>query len=303
MGILRSRQAAQDVVLYPEHTLGRSKSCLLKLSDPGVSALHAVVFWADEAWSVKDLGSRNGTFLDGRKLVPGVREPLARGAVLQLGVDGPEFEVMDEGAPQPLLVAADDPTFYRWIPDGSLAIPSEERPEALLYLTKSGDWCLESESGVQNVEEHGLFTLDGRMFRLIASRGMPATATAEEQLALTEAALKFSVSSDEEHVLLTVVARGRSVSLGHRAHHYLLLTLARERLKPAQPGVGAGSLGWVERHDLERMLRQTQQHINLAVWRARRQFAEVGFADANNVVERRGSELRLGPLQIEIERS
>jgi hypothetical protein len=303
MGILRSRQAPQDVVLYPEHTLGRSKSCLLRLSDPGVSALHAVIFWADESWFIKDLGSRNGTFLSGRRLAPGVRESIVEGVVVQLGIDGPQFELSDDGGPQPLLVAADDPSFYRWIPEGSLAIPNEDHPEALLYLSKTGDWCLESDSGVLRVEEHGLFTLGGRMFRLIASRGMPATTTAEDQLALFDAVLKFSVSSDEEHVALTVEARGKALSLGHRAHHYLLLTLARERLKPELSGIAAGSQGWIERLELERMLRQTQQHINLAVWRARRQFAEAGFSDAINVVERRGSELRLGPTNLTIERS
>jgi hypothetical protein len=289
------------VVLYPEHTLGRSKSCLLRVSHPGVSALHAVIFWADEAWFIKDLGSRNGTFVNGRRLAAGVREPLTKGVKLELGAAGPEFEFADESPPQPLLVAADDPTFYRWISD-SLAIPSEEQPEALLFVGQSGDWCLESEGGVQRIEEHGLFTLGGRTFRLIASRGVPATATAEEQLTLAEALLKFSVSSDEEHVELTVDARGRSVSLGHRAHHYLLLTLARERQKQQDSSLSPGSQGWLERHDLERMLRQTQQHINLAVWRARRQFAEAGFADAINVVERRGSELRIGTTRVAIER-
>jgi hypothetical protein len=302
MGLLRALQAPEDVVLYPEHTLGRSKSCLLRVSHPGVSALHAVIFWADEAWFIKDLGSRNGTFVNGRRLAAGVREPLTKGTKLELGAAGPEFEFADESPPQPLLVAADDPTFYRWISD-SLAIPSEEQPEALLFVGQSGDWCLESEAGVLRIEEHGLFTLGGRTFRLIASRGVPATATAEEQLTLPEALLKFSVSSDEEHVELTVDARGRSVSLGHRAHHYLLLTLARERQKQQDTGLSPGSQGWLERHDLERMLRQTQQHINLAVWRARRQFAEAGFADAINIVERRGSELRIGTTRIAIERS
>lgn len=302
MGLLRYRQTAEDVVLYPEHTIGRSKSCLLRVAHPGVSALHAVVFWADEGWFIKDLGSRNGTFLNGRRLAAGVREPLHLGGKLELGAAGPELELADESAPQPLLVAADDPSFYRWVTD-SMALPSEEQPEALLFLDPSGEWCLENDGGVQRIEEHGLFTLGGRTFRLIASRGMPATATAEEQLSLPEAELTFNVSSDEEHVEVLIDARGRKVSLGHRAHHYLLLTLARARVKEQEEGVGPGSQGWIERLELERMLRQTQQHVNLAVWRARRQFAEAGFSDATNIVERRGSELRLGTPRITVRRT
>lgn len=303
MGILRSRQGSQDVVLYPEHTLGRSKSCLLRLANPGVSALHAVIFWADESWFIKDLGSRNGTFVNNRPLAAGVREPLVKGALLQIGSEGPEFELSDESAPEPLVVAADDASYYRWIGQNSLVLPSEEHPEALLYLAKSGEWHLESEAGTERIEEHGLFALGGRLFRLIASRAMTATATAEEQLGLREASLKFDVSSDEEHVVLSVEARGKNVSLGHRAHHYLLLTLARERMKGEALSVPSEAQGWLERNELERMLRQTQQHINLAVWRARRQFTEAGFLDATNVVERRGSELRLGVGRVQIERT
>lgn len=303
MAVLRCLQEdAKDVVLHPEHTLGRSKSCLLHVAHPGVSALHAVIFWADDCWFIKDLGSRNGTFLNGRRLAAGVREPLAQGASVELGAAGPRFELIDESPPQPLLVAADDPSFHRWVTD-SIAIPDEEHPEGLLFLTRTGEWCLESEAGVQRIEDHGLFTLGGRMFRLIASRGVPATATAEEPLTLADASLTFRVSSDEEHVELTVDARGRSTSLGHRAHHYLLLTLARERAKSEALGLSPGAQGWVERYELERMLRQTQQHINLAVWRARRQFSDAGFADGVNVVERRGSELRLGTARVSIERA
>lgn len=301
MATLRQRAGSDDVVLYPEHTLGRSKSCSLQVAHPRVSALHAVIFWADEAWFIKDLGSRNGTLVDGRRLAAGVRVQLARGAELELGSGGPSFELTDEQAPRPLLVAADDPGFYRWITETSLVLPNEECPEALLYLAESGAWHLESETGVVRIEEHGLFTLGERLFRLIASPGVPATAATRDPLTLAEASLKFSVSSDEEHVELTVDARGRSWSLGHRAHHYLLLTLARARKTEKSSG-SPGSDGWIDRQELERMLRQTQQHVNLAVWRARRQFAEAGFYDAANLVERRGSELRLGARSVEIVR-
>lgn len=304
MGLLWSRHAAEQVVLYPEHTLGRSKSCLLRVTHPGVSALHAVVFWADEAWYLKDLGSRNGTYLNGRRLPSGERELLVTGGSFELGASGPAFELRDDGAPKPLLVADGDPTFLRPVDDGMLVIPSEDQPEALVFVTQSGDWCVESEAGVQRIEEDGVFSVGGRSYRLIASRGVPATLASQmdRRATLSGASLKFAVSTDEEHVELTVVVPEWSVALGHRAHHYLLLTLARERLKHRAEGLPEGAQGWVERLDLERMLLQTQQHINLAVWRARRQFADAGFVDSMAIVERRGSALRLGVSQLSVER-
>lgn len=302
MGTLRPRGATEGLVLYPEHTLGRSKSCGLQVPHPRVSGLHAVIFWADESWHLKDLGSRNGSFVNGKRVEPGERVRLPRGAEIDLGVGGPTFELVDDTAPLPLLVAADDPSFRYWIQGTSLALPSEERPEALLYLENSGGWQLQTEEGVRAIDEHGLFTLGRRMFRVIASRGVPETMKLGDSLRLSDAALKFSVSADEEHVELRVETRGSHFSLGHRAHHYLLLTLARARKKIVIPSITLGEEGWIEREALERMLRQSQQHINLGVWRARRQFAEAGFSDAENLVERRGSELRLGPDKIEIER-
>ena len=45
--------------------LGRGEDCDIRFSDPRVSTDHAEVYWEDEKWWLKDLGSRNGTFLDG----------------------------------------------------------------------------------------------------------------------------------------------------------------------------------------------------------------------------------------------
>lgn len=51
-----------------EITVGRSSSAHLSLSDRFLSRLHARFFQKDDAWWVEDLGSRNGTHLNDRKL-------------------------------------------------------------------------------------------------------------------------------------------------------------------------------------------------------------------------------------------
>lgn len=51
----------------------------------GVSRLHAVIKRGPESVALMDLGSANGTFLNGRRLSPNVERELANGDVLALG--------------------------------------------------------------------------------------------------------------------------------------------------------------------------------------------------------------------------
>ncbi len=67
-----------------ELTVGRAAGCKIALPDDTfVSQLHARVFRNDEGAFVEDLGSTNGTFLNGRKL--GAATKLKAGDYLQIG--------------------------------------------------------------------------------------------------------------------------------------------------------------------------------------------------------------------------
>lgn len=59
-----------------------------------------------------------------------------------------------------------------------------------------------------------------------------------DTLTLKQVELSFLVSSDEEHVQIHMVAGGRTIDLRSRNHNYLLLTLARARMKDREEGVG-----------------------------------------------------------------
>ncbi len=58
-----------------------------------VSTAHARLVHDGAAWWVEDAGSRNGTFLDSKRLTPGARERVAVGAVIGLGESGPRLKV------------------------------------------------------------------------------------------------------------------------------------------------------------------------------------------------------------------
>ena len=57
--------AGTSFPLAPEMTLGRAPGCVVVVEDTYVSQLHARVFADRDAYLVEDLGSTNGTFLNG----------------------------------------------------------------------------------------------------------------------------------------------------------------------------------------------------------------------------------------------
>lgn len=62
--------------------IGRSSSCDLVIDDQVVSRRHARLFLKEGAYHLEDLGSHNGTLLNGRKLAK--PEPITPGAVIRL---------------------------------------------------------------------------------------------------------------------------------------------------------------------------------------------------------------------------
>jgi pSer/pThr/pTyr-binding forkhead associated (FHA) protein len=68
-----------------EVRIGRRPDLELPLPYPALSGLHARLLRVDGRWQVEDLGSTNGTRVDGERLPSGQARPLAPGAQIKLG--------------------------------------------------------------------------------------------------------------------------------------------------------------------------------------------------------------------------
>lgn len=77
--------------LKPETQLGADPDNDLILSDQFISGHHARLYWDGAVWWVEDLGSSNGTTIDGLKCPPRNPRPIKSGASLQLGDSVFEF--------------------------------------------------------------------------------------------------------------------------------------------------------------------------------------------------------------------
>ncbi len=77
----RKREAVHDLD-HGDVIVGRAAPARIRIPDPLVSRRHARLFRRDDGWWIEDLGTRNGLYVDGRKVE---RAPLKEGARIVVG--------------------------------------------------------------------------------------------------------------------------------------------------------------------------------------------------------------------------
>ena len=288
--------------LRARHLIGRSHLAHLRLQEPSISGEHALICWTGKDWEVHDLGSRNGTFFNGRKLAKDERAMVRRGDTIAFGHLDNTWRLADSSPPTAMAVPKDGGT-PRSAQDSFLALPSEQDPTVVIYQDRTGDWLCERNNGVTRVVDGQDIAVGGTEFVLHLPDALsPTLGSVAEELAIDNIALRFAVSHDEEYVELTVLHGNRAIHLGNRAHHYVLLTLARARLSDRRNAPADSTGGWLYQEELANMLHMDDKHLNITVFRCRQQFSAAGVIGAAAIVERRRPtrQLRLGVQQIEI---
>jgi pSer/pThr/pTyr-binding forkhead associated (FHA) protein len=86
-------------IKVPVVNIGRGDYNDVVIADPSVSTMHAKLQRRDAVWILTDLGSTNGTFVEGERLTGEV--PLSPGTTLKFGDVSALFEPLDESVPAP----------------------------------------------------------------------------------------------------------------------------------------------------------------------------------------------------------
>lgn len=298
MARLQVLDTGEPLDLTIRHLVGRSRKCLLHLRETNVSSTHAELSWDGEHWRIRDLGSRNGTYVDGRRLAPGELVRLAPGTGLGFGSVTPSHRLLDLDAPR--LLAFGPGGTHIADEHGVLCLPDPESCEGMVLRDHERRWVFENEAGTQLLEHEDVVVVDGARYEIHLPTIAAETRDVGEPLCSvspSEDVLEFRVSRDGEHVDLTVHHEGKSVQLQPRAHLFVLLELARVRLADvAQAHLGPPDHGWIYREDLLRMLGIDSALLNLWVFRARQQFAQAKLAVTERLIERRegARQLRIG---------
>jgi diguanylate cyclase (GGDEF)-like protein len=91
--VMSGKRVGERASVQGNLLIGRESDATLMLPDPGVSSRHAMVEDQGGTWSLVDLGSTNGTFVNGEKIT---EAPLKHGDKIVFGTTLVRFEVQDD---------------------------------------------------------------------------------------------------------------------------------------------------------------------------------------------------------------
>jgi hypothetical protein len=292
-------QTNEQVILRSQHLFGRhSGSCHTVLADAEASRLHASIMWNGSNWLLQD-NSSNGTFLNGEAVTVGTKRRLKQGDVIQFGaLNASTWKLHNDDPPCSLLVPLQSGHEVIEL-TGVLALPDDDSAEMTLYQTSNGDWVFEDDSGQFRLNSGDKLATSQGDWSFIAAETLDSTKQVphqpEQPLSSFEAA--FNVSKNEEHVSLVINSANNSIDLGERTHHYLLLFLARQRIKDMQSGIEQVEQGWIDKDLLCQQIGLDEKYLNIQIFRFRQQLMQVTESSSTalpllQIIERRRGTLR-----------
>lgn len=296
--------SSADVFVLPTRALiGRSRDCDLVLRARDVSSRHATLEWNGADWQLRDLGSRNGTWLEGQRLAGDARPVVCAGARMRFGNDS--AWILEDASPPELMARSLNDGACRRAQGGYLALPSADAPERCVYRDRQGRWVVSGDRGdTHAIDDRELLVMADASAWRIHLPDADASTWQEDPAGrgLARLRLLLAHSRDEEYVEAVALCGDERLDLKARAHHYTLLILARRRLADRAAGLTEAEEGWIRQDELGDMLRMSDNHLYITIHRARAQLAELGVADAAGLVERRPGtrQLRLGVADLEV---
>jgi hypothetical protein len=151
----------------------------------------------------------------------------------------------------------------------------------LYFSAQEGGWLFQpldrnGEPLNESAVSHGsILEVEGTRWQAHFAETEPPTKTPELEVdAVSQFECHFSVSSDEENVVLKLVRNNDVFDLGERTHHYLLMHLARVRVLHAADGLDDSDQGWIGTDQLSKDLGAESNHVNILIHRARKQFSD-----------------------------
>ncbi|HWN67079.1 MAG TPA: FHA domain-containing protein [Haliangium sp.] len=306
MGCLIRRATGDRYGLSARHVVGRSPASHLTLESRLVSHAHAELLWNGANWEIHDLGSRNGTFVDGLRLEAGGRAGLRGQTQIAFGDADDPFELVDDGPPS--AVALSDDGQRQESEQGILILPHAEQPMCTIFEEGGGEWVAELEDGaLKRISSGGTLRVADRIWRIELPGIAEHTWQVDSgQMRLQRATLRFLLNADGARMEIQLLQDAQVVSMSSRSYHQLLYKLAQARLADqARADVPEAEAGWMPVDALLRMLDMSEPTANVYICRARKDLARAGVVRAADLVERQATprRMRLGVRQIEIVQS
>lgn len=299
MGWIERTDSGRRFQLGPRVMIGRSPLADLRLEGKWISGEHVIISWDGEGWRVRDLGSSNGTTLDGVPLTCRRDHPLATGSILALGQAEELWTLVDGGPPVAMGVGPDGQRVGAL--DGVLTVPDEAEALVSVYR-EDGRWWLDDGGAPRAVRDREPVIVGGAVWHLRLPEAREETAAHPAGRRLLDFALELGLSQDEERVEVRLLRASSRVVLEPRSHHYLMVVLARHALTQRAAGLSALEAGWIDPAELADMLKVSRQSLNVYIHRIRRQVQDAGVFDGKAILQRQAGThfLRLAPLEMAV---
>ncbi|MFL0810042.1 MAG: FHA domain-containing protein [Agarilytica sp.] len=295
MAYIKSLNSQALIYLKPVHIFGRDpNSADYVLNSDSCSRMHCVVRWQNGLWMLTD-ESRNGCFINGKRIEKGRAINLNKGDIVSFTSDGNEqWQLENEQKPSPVLISDDNSDFIEL---QALNILPNERAAEYQILKQGEEWMIESGDDSRLIEDGFRFQMSGKSWSFHANELVQET-TFYENVEAKPPKLTFNVSRNEEHVQLIFDCDGKIFDLGHKTHHYLLLEMARHSQQ--DNAATQTELGWMSNDLLLHNLRIDLNHLNIQIFRAREAIRKCSRNWGQRIIDRRRGEIRLHPCELEI---
>lgn len=280
--------------------------------DLEISSVHASLTWNAKVrrWELRDLGSHNGTFVDGDKVEPGDRAPLVEGSRVVFGRLG--LDLIDD-APPPAHAICARTGEVRVGRNGALLLPDEGAPELVVLRTEHG-WQVGPPTLLEDGDRPEARAIEGTVRVEAGQRPWQVRVpshirqTVRSQRSLRDFTLVLEVRQGGDRINLLLEHESGCITVPGRAHHEMLWLLARHRIADIEAGKPLAEQGWVDQEEIIREMRAGAadpiSHLNVLIFRARQQVQPHAPADYKALVERasdRTGVLRIGSPRLRID--
>lgn len=301
MGILAKTNDDRGVKLSSQFLIGSSTNCDLRVLGARVAPHHAELIWQDNAWTIRDLGSSGGTFVNGEPVDWRSPTRLARGDAFGFGDPAPTHRLVDASPPG---------VFARNINTGEILEPSGEElllsapgesPVRVTPGVEPGSWLVCRGGRLTPVASGEVIGVASQVYALHLPGELTAT---RPPPTISSIELTLRVSKDEKFVEVWLRDADDNVSvMPPRAHYHTMLLLARMRVEDRRAArLPALDQGWRSVAELCEMLSVEESRLNVDIYRIRSDVAKLGLINAKDVIQRRRSRriVRLGVARVSV---
>lgn len=274
MAIIKGTQSNKSIVLQIQNRFGRSKKIsTIHLAEKDISQSHAIIEWKNGSWFLQDY-SRNGTLVS-EKYIHHSSKKLKEGDIIQFGrSESTKFKITDISPPASYLMSLTNPEVIIELRNYHKIYKGKDN-DTLIYYSSEMYWKAETISNTIRFEHGKSYQILNQNWVFIENQ--PLDSTIDTRNIIDDAQFLFTVSEDEEHIGLKISINDMVLDLGERAHHLLLLILAREKLSDAKNPSLTNNFGWMDMDNLvDRISKELnkevdQYYLNLLIHRFKKQ--------------------------------